>query len=112
MNLTLIYASVPRIACRGKCQSSCGPIAAHPREIEHFEATTGAKFPDAVKMLRSGRLDCPHLNAVGQCSVYQNRPLICRLWGVAEGMPCPWGCVPERVLPDAEAGELLRQTEC
>ena len=30
----------------------------------------------------------------GRCTVYAARPMICRLWGVAQGMACPWGCQP------------------
>ena len=31
----------------------------------------------------------------GRCTVYAVRPMICRLWGIDETMPCPYGCVPE-----------------
>src|SRR2546429_6087610 len=31
----------------------------------------------------------------GRCTVYEVRPMICRLWGMVEGMQCPHGCVPE-----------------
>lgn len=115
----LIYAAVPRIACKGKCQGSCGPIAVSARERAYFEGQTGKAFPDALKILnaavREGSpLECPYLNLIGQCDVYQNRPLICRLWGVigdVEAMRCPYGCVADRLLTDAEAQNLLEQAE-
>lgn len=110
MSFPLIYSSIPRLNCRGKCQASCGPIMAHAREVEYFEAKTGVAFPDAVKVLQSGDLSCPLLNAIGQCSVYRYRPLICRLWGVVAAMPCIFGCTPERVLSEAESRSLLEQT--
>lgn len=44
----------------------------------------------------------------GRCSVYQNRPLICRMYGAVESLPCPHGCKPDRgALPDAESRALL-----
>ncbi|MFG1709158.1 hypothetical protein ACFLIM_38800 [Nonomuraea sp. M3C6] len=40
------------------------------------------------------------------------RPLICRLWGATEGMPCEHGCVPERGrLTDAEAQLLIKRSK-
>ena len=115
-SFTLIYSAVPRINCKGKCQGSCGPIAAYPREVEHFEKATGKKFPDAAviinRTIKEGSpMECPHLNPIGQCSVYPNRPLICRLWGVVPDMPCPWGCLPDRPMTEHEARELLDSTK-
>lgn len=106
----LIYAGVPGINCKGLCHASCGPIAASDREIDHFEKTTGKSFPDALKVLSSTEMRCPHLNVLNRCNVYQNRPLICRLWGIAEEMPCIFGCAPERVLSRKEAYFLMDQT--
>jgi hypothetical protein len=44
--------------------------------------------------LMDGDYTCPALKD-GRCSVYDVRPTLCRLWGVVEDMPCPWGCVPD-----------------
>lgn len=104
-----IYAAVPKIACIGKCIKACGPIDAGAREKEHFERTSGKPFPDALKVLATRWADCPHLNPVGRCAVYQYRPLVCRLFGVVPEMPCPWGCKAERMLSENEATELMRQ---
>lgn len=52
---------------------------------------------------------CPAL-VDGQCSVYDDRPLICRLWGVTEGLPCPYGCEPDSVVPDADAFGMLSES--
>lgn len=47
-----------------------------------------------------------------RCSVYEIRPMICRLWGLVRGMPCPYGCRPEGgLLPDEEGQRLLREAE-
>jgi Fe-S-cluster containining protein len=115
VDFALIYAAVPKIACKGKCQHSCGPILATERERAHFEKQTGKLFPDSLQImvdsLAGGSLDCPHLNPLGQCNVYQHRPLICRLWGAVPGMPCPHGCRPERLISDREAQRLFTLSE-
>jgi hypothetical protein len=112
----MLYASIPKIACKGKCQAACGPIAASPREMVYFEEKSGKPFPDDMAMLKTALKtkrvpDCPYLNALGRCEQYLWRPSICRLWGVVDGMRCPFGCVAERVLSDAAAGDILREAE-
>jgi uncharacterized protein len=107
--LTMVYAAVPSVNCAGKCQRACGPISASPNEREAFELATGKLFPDALAVLSSKNCTCPLLDAVGRCSVYRSRPLICRLYGAVEGMKCPWGCRPAKYLTDDEASGLLRQ---
>ena len=111
MSLPLIYASVPRIKCKGKCQASCGPIYASDLERKLFTENTGHPFPMPADVLASKDCTCPRLNAVGQCDSYQVRPLICRLWGVVQGMRCPHGCEADRIMTDREAAELLHQAE-
>ena len=39
-------------------------------------------------------LNCPHLGPNG-CEVYDERPLICRLFGTTPSLPCPNGRRPE-----------------
>jgi Fe-S-cluster containining protein len=46
-----------------------------------------------------------------RCTVYEARPLICRVYGAAEGLRCPHGCTPERVVPDVEVFEMLERVE-
>jgi Fe-S-cluster containining protein len=45
---------------------------------------------------------CPLLRH-GRCTVYDARPMICRLWGLDDFMVCPHGCEPEKRLTHAEA---------
>jgi Fe-S-cluster containining protein len=53
---------------------------------------------------------CPLLRH-NRCTIYEQRPFICRIYGVAEGIRCPHGCEPERVLSQAEAATLLNEME-
>lgn len=118
--LDMMYESLPRIACQGKCQKSCGPIQMSCSEKYRLTKKLGfePRWPDPLKALTMAlaglddKLTCPLLDEqTGRCTVYAIRPLICRLFGLVKMMACPWGCVPERWLTDAEARELLVAAE-
>lgn len=55
---------------------------------------------------------CPYLDLQSkQCTIHPRRPLICRLYGVQESMPCPHGCKPEpRYLTNEEAQEITQES--
>lgn len=97
--LEALYAELPTIACQGKCAESCGPVPMGRIEWQSVCRAGGE---------RKGGDDliCPYLENE-RCSVYSVRPFLCRLWGVVEAMPCPWGCKPERMLTADEGRELL-----
>lgn len=99
--LEALYSRVPKIACKGLCIGSCGPIGYSEAE----RARLGHIGHDPIHML------CHKLDGMGRCTIYNRRPLICRLWGVAEEMPCPFGCVPERVLSAREGHDLLNAAD-
>jgi Fe-S-cluster containining protein len=99
-----IYARIPRIACQGRCFECCGPIVAHDDEIARMERRAGRALTFSSD---DGR--CGYLNNNHRCDVYTVRPLVCRLWGVVENLPCLWGCKPERVLTKEEGHELMRR---
>ena len=99
-----LYKSIPvTIQCQGKCQESCGPIAMTEVEFKMIS--------DASKTIPSTTEDgtCSLLKD-GKCSVYSVRPIICRLWGMSEGMVCPFGCVPTpRYLTKKEGFEIIEK---
>ena len=96
-----LYARLPAVDCQLRCARACGPIVANAVEWQRMEAATGraAWGRDTI---------CPHLDrAAGRCRAHALRPLICRLWGVVETMPCPHGCQPEWWLTTEEAAALV-----
>ncbi|WP_433426222.1 hypothetical protein ACQP1V_43025 (plasmid) [Microtetraspora malaysiensis] len=108
-----LYAQVPQPGCKGLCADSCGPIGMNPREQQRIRER-GVRIPhyqDALaQLVETGDYTCPVLKD-GQCGVYDVRPMLCRLWGAIESMPCTYGCTPEEgLLPDAEASTLLAQS--
>lgn len=100
--LDALYATLPRLDCQGYCADSCGPIAMSVRERARI--VERARKP----VTADGCGTCSMLTADRRCGVYDIRPLICRLWGIVERMPCPYGCRPEGgLLPDTEGARLL-----
>lgn len=101
-----IYDALPTMECKGLCQASCGRIeeCLTPRELDRILGVAGVdEIPANI-----GCVKCPLLDVHGQCSVYDVRPLICRLWGMVydELMMCPFGCRPSRYLSNDEVGRI------
>lgn len=112
-SLERIYRAVPAVDCKGLCSESCGPIDMSDGERERI-AAAGVRIPPPKELLDTiidrGTSDCPAL-VDGRCSVYEVRPLICRLWGAVESMPCPHGCeATPGLLMDAGAQSLIRRS--
>jgi len=54
---------------------------------------------------------CEALTSDKRCAIYELRPIVCRLWGAAEGLECPFGCVPEGGwLPREQAYRLIAES--
>lgn len=108
-----IYGDIPEIECKGLCGDACGPIEMNPWERLQLRRA-GVKLPPHREQLRLQQASpdriyrCPALSEDDRCTVYEARPTICRLWGVFDGLRCPYGCrmeVPR--LTDFEAVAIL-----
>jgi len=101
--LARLYRYLPKVQCQGKCQEACGPVACSEAEAAIMQRFAGRPLTfDA----RSGR--CAYLNDHGRCDVYPVRPLVCRIFGASEKLPCIWGCKPSgRLLSERAEGELF-----
>ena len=127
--LEALYATIPKVDCRRKCQGACGPILLTRIEKAFLEQKVGflqananiqiaprflAAFTvgDVEGLLPDAKLRCRVLvPQTGHCRGYQFRPLVCRLWGVVDEAPlrCPFGCVPERWLTHDDVCEYYRK---
>lgn len=104
-DLDALYAELPHLDCKGHCFEECTVIPCSSRERDRAAEALGEPL-----IAPPPRLICSALNLLDhRCRIYEKRPLICRLWGLAEGMPCPHGCKPERVLTDKEAQEFIER---
>lgn len=102
--LQAIYDRLPQVNCKGKCLKGCSIIGMYPIELEGI-TDAGHEVPRASVNHVAGEISCSALQQ-GRCSIYENRPLVCRLYGVAEGLTCLYGCQPDRLLSEAEAEEI------
>lgn len=93
-----VYAQLPTIDCRLRCQDSCRDVPLLADEQARLDLPT----PFDV---------CPKLSALGTCTVHDDRPLMCRLWAVVENMPCPHGCTPTRTLTVTEGAAVVDEAE-
>lgn len=96
-----IYAGLPTIACSGACANACGPIPVARLEQKMMGP------PDPA--IDQNSIDCPHLSSAGACKIYDRRPLVCRLFGVAEGLECPHGCERKAMLTRRQAHALMAE---
>lgn len=101
--LDSIYATMPKLECKGLCSESCGPIAMSEAEYARIAKRVGHE-PDFLVMT------CPMLKD-GRCGIHDIRPMLCRLFGANEALACPFGCRPERVLTEVESRTLLAAVE-
>ena len=90
-----LYEKIPSSTCKKGCSECCtNMIQFAPSE----EKTMGGYEYNGV---------CSHLKN-GRCTIYENRPFICRIFGTSEILKCD-DCVPERYLNQAETLELVHK---
>jgi len=80
---------IPTFECVEGCHDCCGPVTTSSEEMSRLPVKTDAEHEAAWE-----HLNCVHLGPNG-CTVYDERPLICRLFGTTPRMPCPNGRRPE-----------------
>ena len=105
--LDALYAELPHLECKGLCADSCGAISMGVHEARRLERLTA----EPLRLMTKLEENCPYLEA-DSCTVYDARPLVCRLWGMvdAPGLRCEHGCAPDRWLTHAEALRLVRRS--
>ncbi|WP_028693189.1 YkgJ family cysteine cluster protein [Pseudomonas cremoricolorata] len=93
---------IPSFECEPGCHDCCGPVTTSAEEMACLPRTSAAQQAAALE-----RLDCVHLGPQG-CTVYADRPLICRLFGTTPRMACPRGRGPATPI-EPEAEHLVHQ---
>jgi Fe-S-cluster containining protein len=107
--LLALYAELPTMQCQGLCADSCYSLVQTSVERDLVADVTGVR----LALVQTPLTACPALGMLKTCTVYEVRPLICRLWGMTPGMRCQYGCVPEGGFLSAEQtyGFLARAAE-
>lgn len=116
--LEAIYARLPAVPCKGLCAIGCGTMSLTDLEARRLQVTAHVKPRTVIKVLADGppsterpRQRCIYLTPADRCSVYAQRPLICRIWGAVKGLSCPHGCVPDRWLTELEFVAIASEVE-
>ena len=98
-----VYDMVPEVICRGRCHDTCTSVGATPLERAVIRERHDVDLGPTIPSRQLAELDdrgqtprCPALSAINTCSIYPDRPLICRLYGADASLPCVHGCVPAR----------------
>lgn len=98
-----LYDKIPSFKCKPGCTDCCGPVPFSKWEWDRVSDKRHAT-PEHIKTLT-----CPYA-VNGRCEIYEQRPLICRLFGAVDAplMTCPHGCGPVGKLTDEQAREMMR----
>ena len=111
---------IPTFECIEGCTDCCGPVHAAPWEESQIEKHTGkeAKFHLLLTEIAASKsilgpdicLRCPYsLN--GNCEIYDDRPIICRLFGTVDepSMLCPHGRRPKVLLTKKQGDKITSE---
>jgi len=90
--IRFLRKQIPSFACKEGCHDCCGPVTASSIEVARLPVKSDAEHEQAL-----AELNCPYLGENG-CEVYEERPLICRLFGTTKNLPCPNNCAPEQMI--------------
>lgn len=92
--------SIPSFSCIPGCHDCCGPVTASSEEMHDLPLVGDTRREASLAELR-----CPHLGTKG-CTVYAERPVICRLFGTTSRLACPHGRRPEQMVDKVLDGQI------
>ncbi len=121
--LRAAWEDVPHVRCKGLCTGACTTVPLWPVEafflIEKHAAVIEPGNHPATLSGRGNAGDhfttptlgpgkaCQFLKD-GRCSIYEDRPLTCRLYGHPLGsLPCGYGCIVKNPLDHWGVGKLM-----
>lgn len=111
IDIATIYARVPKvIGCRTGCHDCCGPVPMSDAEAARIATPFILEDSPFGKLtpLKPGCMTCAFSSPDG-CTIYENRPLACRLFGAVDHprMTCPHGARAKRPLTHEQAMDLI-----
>jgi Fe-S-cluster containining protein len=92
-----LYNQIPTFKCKERCNDCCGPIPFTKWEWNRVSDKRETKG-----------LTCPYSSKNG-CDIYEQRPLICRLYGTVKKMQCPHGCRPIGLLSEEQEQAIMKE---
>lgn len=110
IQLNLIYEAIRQsgFQCKGLCQSNCVEVPMMQIESDKLGIPPRNFLEFTAKELDEGGHQCQFLGVMGQCSVYENRPFVCRAFGAFSHpeIRCKHGCPPTLNMEGSD--ELLK----
>jgi uncharacterized protein len=94
-----LYKQIPEFKCVPGCYACCGPVPLCDEEAKTLNITDGFT-PIAHDLI------CKFATVSG-CKVYNDRPLLCRLFGVVEKMQCP-KVKASKMLTEKEENKIMK----
>tara|TARA_R110000803_G_scaffold210841_2_gene284377 strand:- start:18099 stop:18542 length:444 start_codon:yes stop_codon:yes gene_type:complete len=111
----------PTFACKDGCADCCKTSVINMSAIEWEMLQPAAEEQDVhaiyvngfYQLVPKNRLQCPFLSAANKCTVYENRPFVCRLYGTITDAEFPeWVCTenhhPDPPLTKDQATDLFQ----
>lgn len=99
---------LPCTTCKSEC---CGTIPVRKGELARIIKAVATWSDDEIARMESQErepLMCPLVDTERwQCSVYEVRPTICRLYGLTPGLECPHAPAKARRMSREQAAFLL-----
>ena len=91
-----LYLRIPGSRCKDGCFECCTNSVQFAKE----EAERAGEYKyNGI---------CPFLDENKKCGVYENRPLVCRIYGASEIMVCE-DCEPESWLNEEETRAIIKE---
>lgn len=102
--LTQLRDMIPDFECKPGCHACCAVVPWSQEEIGRARIDQPVKSVSIVPAINE---PCSLLRDTG-CSVYAQRPIMCRLFGTVEDLRCPEGFGPGALLSKTEAADILK----
>lgn len=90
---------IPKMKCKITCSDCCGPIPFSKWEWEQIQN----------KKYSVNGVDCPYISFLG-CEIYNDRPIMCRLFGTSKNdkIECPYGHIAVNPLSEEISRQIVR----
>lgn len=97
--LRRLHLLIPTFECVPGCTDCCGPI---PFSAWEWEKVQDKRHATSIK--------CPYECKTG-CSIYEQRPMMCRVFGATEDrrLLCPHGKGPEKPLTEEQLERIMKE---
>lgn len=92
--LRKLYKKIPNCHCKGLCFETCGVVIFSNSEMERVkEKAEWKEYEFGFIPISNEGLTCAFLKD-SRCSIYEDRPFFCRIYGASQKLKCEFGCKP------------------